>query len=177
MVIEPELLSSEMIYEIYQPNIAAIKHQLGRSVNIVYKENEVGCPNCFYDGVNKTSTNRYRPSGPIAFTKGTCPYCKGIGMITQTGQITVSGNINYTIDNSDDRYAMPGGKFDDNDGDISFLLSECYITEGTFSGQLVFDVAQYLEVHGQRFMVNGSPKIGGLGEDYTVLVKIKRTNK
>ena len=98
-------------------------------------------------------------------------------MITQTGQITVSGNINYTIDNSDDRYAMPGGKFDDNDGDISFLLSECYITEGTFSGQLVFDVAQYLEVHGQRFMVNGSPKIGGLGEDYTVLVKIKRTNK
>jgi len=177
MVIEPELLSSEMIYEIYQPNIAAIKHQLGRSIKIVWNENEAGCPNCFYDGVNKTSTNRYRPSGPVAFTKGTCPYCKGLGRITQSGQITVSGNINYTIDNSNDSYSIPGGKFDDNDGDISFLLGECYITTGTFSGQLAFNVCQYLEVHGQRFMVNGTPKIGGLGEDYTVLVKIKRTNK
>lgn len=177
MAIEPELLSPEMIYDIYQPNIAAIKHQLGRSVNIVYKENEVGCPNCYYDGVNKTSTNRYRAAGPVPFTKGTCPYCKGIGMITQTGQITLSGNINYNIDSSSDSYAVPGGKFDDNDGDISFLLSECYIMSGTFSGKLVFDVCDYLEVHGQRFIMNGSPKIGGLSEDYTILVKIKRTNK
>jgi hypothetical protein len=177
MAIEPELLSSEMIYEIYQPNIAAIKHQLGRPVDIVYKESESGCPNCFYDGVNKTSTNRYRATGPIPFTKGTCPYCKGIGMITTTGQISVSGNVNYIIDGSDDRYAVPGGKFDDNDGDISFLLSECYITTGSYTGQLVFDICQYLQVHGQRFVINGSPKIGGLSEDYTILVKIKRTNK
>ena len=176
-MIEPELLSPEMVYDIYQPCISAIKHRLGRTVNIVYNEAEVECPNCYFDGVNKTSTNRYRASGPIPFTKGNCPYCKGTGMLTQTGQITLSGNVNYNISGGDDRYAVPGGKFDDNEGDISFLLSECYIPSGTFSGKLVFDVCQYIETQGQRFIMNGAPQKGGLGEDYTILVKIKRTNK
>jgi len=38
------------------------------------------CPNCIFDPATNKSSNRYKPSGPIAFTLGrTCPYCHGIG--------------------------------------------------------------------------------------------------
>lgn len=177
MAIEPELLSTEMVEEIYQPNISAIKHQLGRPVKVVWRENSMGCPNCYYDGVNKKSSNRFREAGPIPFTKGTCPYCKGDGIITQTGQMEIKGNVNYDMGSGHGRYSVPGGKFDECDGDISFLLGECYINSGQFSGQMVFDVCQYLETQGYRFVVAGSPQKGGLGEDYTLIVYIKRTNK
>ncbi len=58
-----------------------------------YVANGMYTNNCVYDSVNKRSSNRYTPGGPIVFRDGqTCPFCHGLGT---TGNITTSG-INLT---------------------------------------------------------------------------------
>jgi hypothetical protein len=39
------------------------------------------CPNCVYDTMSQMSSNVYKTGGPIVFTQGNCPYCRGIGTI------------------------------------------------------------------------------------------------
>ncbi len=175
-IVEPELLTDDII-ETYQSNITAIKHQLGTLADIVWNEEEVKCPNCFYDSVNKSSTGRYRPSGPIVFTTGTCPYCSGKGMLTNTGKLSIKGNVFYPGLFTHDREPEPGYVFDNQNANISFLKSECYISEGQYSGKLVFDVMRYMEFDSQKWVLDGMPMWTGLGERFVIEAKIKRTNK
>lgn len=174
-IIEPELLTPDII-EVYQANITAIKHQLGRPVSIVWKESDSSCPNCFYDGTLKTSKGIYRPGGPIYFNKTTCPYCVGKGMITVTGMMTLSGNIYYTSVNKTD--IEPGSKFDSQINSASFLISECYVNSGVYDGKLVFDVCDHLIIDGDRWIIDGKPMGGGLGnERFVIEVRVKHSNK
>ena len=176
-IVEPELLTDDII-ETYQSNITAIKHQLGTLADLVWNEEEAKCPNCYYDSVNKASTNRYKPAGPIAFSGGrTCPYCLGKGMLTTTGKLSIKGNIFYPGLFTHDREPMQGGVFDNQSANISFLKSECYVNSGTFSGKVVFDVMRYMEFDEQKWILDGMPMWTGLGERFVIEVKVKRTNK
>lgn len=173
---EPELLTAEIV-SVYQDNITAIKHQLGRPVSIVWEESNSGCPNCYYDGVNKVSAGKYRPGGPTPFTTGTCPTCSGHGVIITHASLTNSGNIFYPALMSSDREQVPGGMFDEAGVNVSFLLSECYINSGQHSGKLAFDVYKYLVLDGQKWVLDGMPMVTGLGSAFVVEVKCKRTNR
>ncbi len=176
-IIEPELLTDDII-EVYQSNITAIKHQLGTEADIIWDEAKSGCPNCFYDSVNKVSMNRYRTAGPIPFANGkTCPYCSGKGMITQSGKLSIKGNVFYPGLFTHDREPQAGGVFDNQSANISFLKSECYVNSGTYSGKLVFDVMRYMEFDEQKWILDGMPMWTGLGERFVIEAKVKRTNK
>jgi hypothetical protein len=48
----------------------------------VYSGNKfTKCPNCKFNGITQKSANIYQSGGPIAFSKGTCPFCSGEGKI------------------------------------------------------------------------------------------------
>lgn len=174
-IIEPELLTADII-EVYQSNITAIKHQLGRPVDIVWNETQSGCPNCFYDKALKTSKGIYRPGGPIYFDKITCPYCAGKGAITVTGKMTLSGNIYYTSIKQTE--VDKGSTFDSQINSASFLISECYVNSGVYNGKLVFDVCDHLVIDGDKWIIDGKPMGGGLGnERFVIEVRVKHSNK
>lgn len=51
------------------------------------------CPNCYFDVTSDRSANIYKAGGPIVFNQGICPYCGGIGKITEDNTI----NINLAV--------------------------------------------------------------------------------
>lgn len=53
--------------------------------------NWTDCPNCVYDQAGKKSSNIYEGGGPIPFTFGVCPYCNGVGRLTN--EVTVDTTL------------------------------------------------------------------------------------
>lgn len=51
------------------------------------------CPNCIYSPMLGASSNKYQSGGPIPFTFGKCPYCKGIGKL----DVESSTDINLAL--------------------------------------------------------------------------------
>lgn len=65
-----------------------LNDNIGKNCQLSYPELRVDCPNCIYDSVQKKSSNRYQSGGPIPFSSGVCPYCRGVGIIA-TPQVEV----------------------------------------------------------------------------------------
>ena len=65
--------------ELWGRNIHKVIKGLGRCVTIYKHDVKMDCPNCYYDRINRESTGKYTPGGPIPFTRGRCPYCRGRG--------------------------------------------------------------------------------------------------
>ena len=55
---------SENLIDIYQDGIDSIINQLGKKVVMVPPQNEIDCPNCYYDGRRRKSSNRKDPNNP-----------------------------------------------------------------------------------------------------------------
>ena len=47
------------------------------------------CPNCEYSPALGRSSNKYTTGGPIPFSFGICPYCKGVGRIPEESTETI----------------------------------------------------------------------------------------
>lgn len=47
------------------------------------------CPNCQYSPTTGRSSNKYTVGGPIPFSFGVCPYCKGAGRIPTESTLTI----------------------------------------------------------------------------------------
>ncbi len=47
------------------------------------------CPNCIYDPIGKKSSNKYKGGGPQPFS-GVCPYCIGLGILTDESTETIN---------------------------------------------------------------------------------------
>lgn len=79
-------------YDKYFEKFNEVVLDLEKSITLYYPPLNTTCPNCVVDtfaGVI-TSTGRYIPGGPIAFTNGDiCPYCNGQGVkeIAQTDRV------------------------------------------------------------------------------------------
>ena len=65
--------------ELWGRNIHKVIKGLGRCITIYKQDVEVDCPNCYFDRINRESTGKYKTGGPIPFTRGRCPYCRGRG--------------------------------------------------------------------------------------------------
>ncbi len=68
---------------------------LGRSVVIYSPPTKYECPACFYDKVNRTSTNVSKvPLGhPLYFAGGRCPTCNGKGILTTVKKRCIEGIV------------------------------------------------------------------------------------
>jgi hypothetical protein len=75
-------ISTELI-DLYEEGIDEIITTFGKSCRLYFPPALNECPNCKLDTLNNTSSNRYKAGGPISFSDGICPYCKGIGYINQ----------------------------------------------------------------------------------------------
>lgn len=81
----------EGLIRTYQEGIDSIIDQLGKKVVLVMPQPETLCPNCYYDGRKKRSSNKYKssnpnPAGPLnkTFVDGQiCPVCQGRGKIKE----------------------------------------------------------------------------------------------
>lgn len=60
---------------------------------IVVTSIETDCPNCYYNSSEHSSSGRYKPGGPIPFTYGVCPVCKGTGILKDIRETKIKGDI------------------------------------------------------------------------------------
>lgn len=69
--------------------------EFGRRICVVvFPAKKVSCPNCIFNPIGNTSSNRYKSGGPIPFTNGQiCPFCHGVGYIDQEVTDTVKLNV------------------------------------------------------------------------------------
>lgn len=85
------------IVKLYQTTMSQLRSDLGRYVIVRTANRTTKCPNCIYDPMNRRSANIYSPSspypsgilGPVSFTGGVCPICKGIGTYSSDLQTSV----------------------------------------------------------------------------------------
>ena len=61
---------------------------VGESCQLTYPELKSDCPNCILNSATGKSSNKYQQGGPIPFTVGICPYCRGAGVFS-TPQVEV----------------------------------------------------------------------------------------
>jgi hypothetical protein len=174
----PNLIIDSDIIDTYKTYVGAIKHEMGRTVQLV-SLTKVDCPNCLFDPVNNCSANIYTASGAVPFTNGhKCPVCSGVGKTMTASTLSVSGNIYYP-GMYDKIHEFPGIKVVDYNVEISCLVDEVLVNSGAGKTSLTyFDTCNYIVVDGKRFELCNKPIYGGIGEDvYTITVFLKYSNK
>jgi len=111
------ILSSGLINSMDQLFVEALgemREFMGRNITIKNYD-EINCPNCLYDNVNKESAGIYSPDnpypsdivpGPIPFS-GICPICSGRGLYTIKTQENIKALISWASPR--DRQYMEAG--------------------------------------------------------------------
>lgn len=75
-------LITEEFKDLHEAAIDEVIRGLGVTCRLIYKGGKwTPCPNCNVNPQTGKSTNTYKGGGPISFTTGVCPYCKGVGKI------------------------------------------------------------------------------------------------
>lgn len=54
---------------------------------------ESDCPNCYYSKAEHASSGKYKPGGPKPFVYGSCPVCKGKGVVSDVKETIIKGDI------------------------------------------------------------------------------------
>jgi hypothetical protein len=129
------------------------------------------CPNCIVNIQLGKSSNRYKVGGPIPFTTGICPYCRGDGKIAieETEDISLvvlwepKSWIVKIIVNSPDEYIQTIG-----------MWSTAY-TKIKQAKEIVADTSIEDDTL-NRFVRHGEPKPCGLGGSNFVVTMWKRAS-
>ncbi len=70
--------------DLHEAAINEVIRGLGVNCRLIYKGSKwEPCTNCHTNPQTGQSTGVYKTGGPIPFTTGVCPYCKGVGRIVQ----------------------------------------------------------------------------------------------
>jgi len=130
------------------------------------------CPNCLFDPMTQRSSNQYNGGGPISFTNGVCPYCRGVGLVatsnTKDLNLMVLWNYKDWIgwNGVPDQSMTPFGQCQ--------TMSKISTISDLKNAQEVIldtDISQYVK---HRFQRTSEPNPIGLGADSYVLVMWKR---
>lgn len=89
-------------------------NELGKNFVVHYPPILTPCSNCFYDSINKRSSNRYRPGGPEVFPDGAeCPVCRGVGgnntEVTEVMKLLPNYDIRTFVGISLEKYRINDG--------------------------------------------------------------------
>lgn len=95
----------QVLIQVYQDNIDALIDQLGKNIKLEFDPIMTICPNCEYDPINRRSRGIYKTDGPVPFSRGKCPYCKGIGFLETPVTECIRGLVGWDQDD-DETYAM-----------------------------------------------------------------------
>jgi hypothetical protein len=143
--------------ELWGRNMQKVIKGLGRCITIYKTDAQTDCPNCLYDSVNQESTGKYKTGGPIPFTVGRCPYCKGRGYLRTPRKKTIKVLITWRPRPSGMISAgtlfTEAGKESDNT--VRIKADPCYY-------ELVRD-CKYAVIDGQKCELKEPPILRGLG--------------
>ena len=96
------LYIDDSLVDVYQTSITQIIFDLGRKFSVHLPPQNIDCPNCTYDSVNKRSGNRYTPNSSgtalnISFPLGQiCPVCRSIGTLPIYRNFTYTALVRRT---------------------------------------------------------------------------------
>lgn len=74
-----------------------ISSGIGVQITVKYPVERITCPNCILNTITGRSSGKYKSGGPIPFSAGVCPYCKGDGYIEQRETDTFNAIVEYNI--------------------------------------------------------------------------------
>ena len=124
------------------------------------------CDNCYINPISGTSSNKYKPSGPIPFTKGVCPYCNGAGKITnpltETVYLAIIANPAKFIDIGFNSHAIPQGSIQT----IS-LISTTY--QKIKNVEFITTDTDNLDYARTKYTLAGQPSFIGFGDNRYVV--------
>jgi hypothetical protein len=122
------------------------------------------CPNCVYDAVNRRSSNKYTPGGPIPFRTGICPYCHGNGRIeTDPPTITIYSCVVWEPKQWIGWTQGVNGPVAPGDL-VQTLNKKTDLTNIKRAKEIIIDTDIEQYVH-NRFVRDGEPNMCGLGDN------------
>lgn len=74
----------------YHDLIDGVMTFASKTCTLIYPKHQVECPNCILNPNTGRSSNIYKNGGPIYFTQGLCPYCRGDGLIYEEQTESIS---------------------------------------------------------------------------------------
>ncbi len=144
---------------------------LGRRVTIYLQPFEYECPACYYDKVNRISSNVSKVSfgDPLYFAGGICPTCRGKGVLTTVRKRCIEGIVIWN----------PGG-----DKMNAFTFGEAG-HEGARQVEIKTDVCHkdlitdcdYALIDGVACKLSDPPVLRGLGEAQLLVAHFFATEK
>lgn len=85
------------IYQLYNAGMDATITANSIPMLLIFPSKQIGCINCRYNTLTKTSSNIYNGTGPIPFQQGVCPYCAGKGFTTIEQSASFSAVAYYDL--------------------------------------------------------------------------------
>ncbi len=130
----------------------------------------IKCPNCQYNSQTGKSNNIYLSGGPIAFTKGVCPYCTGEGKVPDE-DTSESNNLAIIWDYR--KFIPIAQPIKVVEGTIQTICNISLIAKLKKVKELIVDtnIEKYVR---HRFMRDSEPTPAGFGSDNYIITLWKR---
>lgn len=128
------------------------------------------CPNCKFNPATGKSANVYLTGGPIPFTKGLCPVCKGEGV--KYSEATSDGLYFAVLYDHKRWIAMPFTPTSP-ETSVQTICAVSYLTDIKNAKEIIINTDLESKVI-QRYVREGEPQPYGLGEDSYIATIWKR---
>ena len=149
--------------ELWGRNIHKVFKGLGRCVTIFKPDVESDCPNCLYDAINRESTGKYKTGGPIPFTRGRCPYCRGRGYLRTPRKKNIDALVTWRPEPGsmirNDTMFTEAGK--ESDTIVRIKTDPCHYD--------LIRTSKYAVIDGQKCELQEPPILRGLGSQKVLI--------